>query len=108
MLKSHDKVTGLFWWWMDYNPYPEITTHMGEPWGINWWYAPLYDGNTGKPLAALSSLKDFLGGESGIHGIEADASINSDNVWTTLSGIRTSKPSHAGLYIHNGKKVVVR
>ena len=108
MLKSHDKVTGLFWWWMDYNPYPEITTHMGNPWGIDWWYAPLYDGNTGKPLAALSSLKDFLGGESGIHGIEADASINSDNVWTTLSGIRTSKPSHAGLYIHNGKKVVVR
>ena len=108
MLKSHDKVTGLFWWWMDYNPYPEKTTHMGNPWGIDWWYAPLYDGNTGKPLAALSSLKDFLGGESGIHGIEADASINSDNVWTTLSGIRTSKPSHAGLYIHNGKKVVVR
>ena len=108
MLKSHDKVTGLFWWWMDYNPYPEKTTHMGNPWGIDWWYAPLYDGNTGKPLAAMSSLKDFLGGESGIHGIEADASINSDNVWTTLSGIRTSKPSHVGLYIHNGKKVVVR
>ena len=104
MLKSHDKVTGLFWWWMDYNPYPYNTTHMD-----GWWYAPLYNGNTGKPLAALSSLKDFLGGESGIHGIEADASITpADNVWTTLSGIRTSKPTRKGLYIHNGKKIVVR
>ena len=74
-----------------------------------WWYAPLYNGNTGMPLAALSSLKDFLGGESGIHGIEADASIApANNVWTTLSGIRTAKPTRAGLYIHNGKKVVVR
>ena len=104
MLNTHDSVNGLFWWWMDYNPYPWDTTQMND-----WWYAPLYDGNTGMPLAALSSLKDFLGGESGIHGIEADASIApANNVWTTLSGIRTSKPTRAGLYIHNGKKVVVR
>ena len=104
MLNKHDSVNGLFWWWMDYNPYPWATTHMDD-----WWYAPLYDGNTGKPLAALSSLKDFLGEESGIHGIEADASEGPiNNVWTTLSGIRTSKPTRAGLYIHNGKKVVVR
>ena len=104
MLNKHDSVNGLFWWWMDYNPYPWDTTQMDD-----WWYAPLYDGKTGMPLAALSSLKDFLGEESGIHGIEADASIApADNVWTTLSGIRTSKPTHAGLYIHNGKKVVVR
>lgn len=104
MLNKHDSVNGLFWWWMDYNPYPWATTHMDD-----WWYAPLYDGNTGMPLAALSSLKYFLGGESGIHGIEADVSIApADNVWTTLSGIRTAKPTRAGLYIHNGKKVVVR
>ena len=104
MLNKHDSVNGLFWWWMEYNAYPWDDTHMD-----GWWYAPLYDGNTGMPLAALSSLKDFLGGESGIHGIEADASIApANNVWTTLSGIRTAKPTRAGLYIHNGKKVVVR
>ena len=104
MLNKHDSVNGLFWWWMEYNAYPWDDTRMD-----NWWYAPLYDGNTGMPLAALSSLKDFLGGESGIHGIEADASIApANNVWTTLSGIRTAKPTRAGLYIHNGKKVVVR
>ena len=99
-LKKHENVNGLFWWWMEYNPYKDKLQ--------GWYNAPLFDGRTGCATSALSSLKDFLGGESGIHGIEADASINSDNVWTTLSGIRTSKPSHAGLYIHNGKKVVVR
>ena len=104
MLKSHDKVTGLFWWWMEYNPYPWADTQMND-----WWYAPLYDGNTGKPLAAMSSLKNFLGEESGIHSIEADDSdVSYNNVWTTLDGIRTAKPTRPGLYIHNGKKVVVR
>lgn len=104
MLNKHDSVNGLFWWWMEYNPYPWADTKMDD-----WWYAPLYDGNTGKPLAAMSSLKDFLGEESGIPGIEADDSdVSYNNVWTTLNGIRTAKPTRPGLYIHNGKKVVVR
>ena len=102
MLNTHDKVTGLFWWWMDYNAYPWATTHMD-----GWWYAPLYDSNTGKPLAAMSSLKDFLEDETAIRGIEADNSNESD-VWTTLSGMRTSKPTRKGIYIHNGKKVVLK
>ena len=102
MLNTHDKVTGLFWWWMDYNAYPWATTHMD-----GWWYAPLYDSNTGKPLAAMSSLKDFLEGETAIRGIVADNSNESD-VWTTLSGMRTSKPTRKGIYIHNGKKVVLK
>ena len=102
MLNTHDKVTGLFWWWMDYNAYPWATTHMD-----GWWYAPLYDSNTGKPLAAMSSLKDFLEGETAIRGIEADNSNESD-VWTTISGMRTSKPTRKGIYIHNGKKVVLK
>ena len=104
MLNKHDSVNGLFWWWMEYNAYPWDDTHMD-----GWWYAPLYDGHTGKPLAAMSSLKDFLGEESGIHGIEADDSdVSYNNVWTTLNGIRISQPTRPGLYIHNGKKVVIR
>ena len=30
-----------------------------------------------------------------------------DGVWFTLSGQRTTKPSH-GVYIHNGKKTVIK
>ena len=104
MLNKHDSVNGLFWWWMEYNAYPWKDTQMN-----NWWYAPLYDGNTGKPLAAMSSLKDFLGEETGIHGIEADNAFGEgNNVWTTLNGILMSQPTRPGLYIHNGKKVVIR
>ena len=103
MLKSHDKVTGLFWWWMDYNAYPWDTTRMD-----GWWYAPLYDSNTGKPLAAMASLKDFLEGETAIRGIEADYFVSSDkDIWSTLSGVRINKPTTKGIYIHNGKKVVI-
>ena len=103
MLKSHDKVTGLFWWWMDYNAYPWDTTRMD-----GWWYAPLYDSNTGKPLAAMASLKDFLEGETAIRGIEADYFVSSDkDIWSTLSGVRINKPTAKGIYIHNGKKVVI-
>ena len=103
MLNKHDKVTGLFWWWMDYNAYPWDTTRMD-----GWWYAPLYDSNTGKPLAAMASLKDFLEGETAIRGIEADYFVSSDkDIWSTLSGVRINKPTAKGIYIHNGKKVVI-
>ena len=104
MLNKHDSVNGLFWWWMEYNAYPWDDTHMD-----GWWYAPLYDGHTGKPLAAMSSLKDFLGEDQGLTGIEADDAFGEgSNVWTTLNGIRISQPTRPGLYIHNGKKVVIR
>ena len=99
ILNKHENVNGLFWWWMEYNPYENKLS--------GWYNAPLFDGRTGCATSALSSLKDFLEGETAIRGIEADNSNESD-VWTTLSGMRTSKPTRKGIYIHNGKKVVLK
>ena len=31
-----------------------------------------------------------------------------DDAWYTITGIRINKPTQAGLYIHNGKKVIIR
>lgn len=31
-----------------------------------------------------------------------------NNAWYTLTGMRVSKPAQPGLYIHNGKKVIIR
>lgn len=31
-----------------------------------------------------------------------------DNAWYTLTGMRIGKPAQPGLYIHNGKKVIIR
>ncbi|MBR5744439.1 MAG: hypothetical protein IKX94_03835, partial [Muribaculaceae bacterium] len=41
--------------------------------------------------------------------IVKDDNAANDNVWYTISGIRlTEKPTAAGIYIHNGKKVLVK
>ena len=31
-----------------------------------------------------------------------------DDAWYTVTGVRVTKPAAAGLYIHKGRKVVVR
>ena len=37
-----------------------------------------------------------------------DVKKATNNAWYTISGIRIKKPTQAGLYIHNGKKVIIR
>lgn len=55
MLNKHANVNGLLWWWMEYNAYPWETTHME-----GWWYAPLFNSDTGKAMPALYVMKEFL------------------------------------------------
>ena len=38
----------------------------------------------------------------------ATISHAADNVWYDLSGRRVAKPTQRGIYIHGGKKVVIR
>lgn len=33
---------------------------------------------------------------------------NTDDKWFTLTGMRVSKPTQPGIYIHNGKKIIIR
>jgi hypothetical protein len=35
------------------------------------------------------------------------APANTDNAWYTLSGVMVEKPQN-GVYIHNGKKIIVK
>lgn len=102
MLNGHSRVTGLFWWWMEYNAYPWDTTRME-----GWWYAPLFNSNTGKAMPALYLMKDFLGDTDGITSPQA-CTVKPLDTWFNLKGQRIAKPGHSGLYINNGKKVVVR
>lgn len=102
LLKKHTKVTGLFWWWMEYNAYPWDTTRMD-----GWWYAPLINSNSGKPLAAMHELKNFLT-TNGIEQMERNCIPETDKQWFTLSGQSVGEPAQGGLYIHGDRKVVVR
>ena len=49
---------------------------------------------------------DTAAGESGISNIVAPAA--QDNKYYNLQGIEIAKPTTAGLYIHNGKKFIVK
>jgi hypothetical protein len=58
------------------------------------------------PTSDTDKINVSLGGATGIKGIAAD---NEDNgAWYTLDGAKVNeKPTAKGLYIHNGKKVIV-
>ena len=109
MLNKHNKVTGLFWWWMEYNAYPWATTHME-----NWWYAPLFNSNTGKAMPAFYEMKNFLGGQNGISApTVSDDALSSNknalsNKWFNLNGQRIGKPAKSGVYVNEGKKVLIK
>lgn len=51
-LSKHDKVTGLFWWWMEDNGNANVTP--------KYWNAGLYNHNSGAPYAAFYELKKFV------------------------------------------------
>ena len=105
-LNTHASVKGLFWWWPEDNGNKSVTK--------NWWNAALYNHNTGKPYAALYELKNFTGGGTGIT-LMSDVRCKMTDSWYTLDGrklspshLLTSSPLSKGLYIHNGKIIVVK
>ena len=66
----------------------------------------MFDTNTGKYINAARAAVDET---TGIAPITVDNQKNVDNAWYTLNGMKMSKlPSLAGVYIHQGKKVVIK
>lgn len=97
MLKKHENVNGLFWWWPEYNA--KGTNLSG------WYNAPLFDSNTGKATSALTELCKFGSSSTGINATMMNGKQEADNNYYTLSGQHASTPSH-GVYIHKGRKEV--
>lgn len=46
-----------------------------------------------------------VGGGQGVEGVEA---VSGDNNWYSIDGVRVESPAQPGLYIHNGKKYIVK
>lgn len=102
LCRRYGQVTAIVWWWMEYNAYG--TNLQG------WYNAPLFDSTTGRVSSAMAELAKF-GDTSGIEEIGADnASPENDApCWYDLQGRRyRERPASPGLYIHKGKKVIVR
>lgn len=119
-LNKHTKVKGLYWWWME-------ACENGLNWNTKrvsdgWYNASLFnddekvkgkDGITynypgGKVMPAITELKNFVGNDTGIKGIE-NRDTTGDSYWYTLDGRRLSgEPTKSGLYINKGRKVIVK
>lgn len=96
-LLAHPNVDGLFWWWLEYNAYG---TQLS-----GWYNAPLFDSRTGNATPALKTICSF--GSAGVEGIEAE-NIATDGNWFDIQGRKVVNPTQPGLYIHDGKKILVR
>lgn len=105
-LNAHSHVDGLYWWFPEANEY-------GLDWATNrvtdnWYNASLFDNQTGRALAALYELHNFVGSTS-IETVQRSSFNVQRDSWYTLDGRRLiGQPSQKGLYIHNGKKIIVR
>lgn len=97
LLLTHDSVTGLFWWWMEYNAYST---------GLSGWYnAPLFDSTTGCATSALKTLCSFASDKGGVNDILT--TDKESDFYYNLNGIKVPTPS-SGIFIHNGKKILIQ
>ena len=66
--------------------------------------------NNGKDGSTLTGETVYVSGQaSSIENTTLqEVKKTEDNAWYTLTGMRIGKPTQPGLYIHNGKKVIIR
>lgn len=103
MLSEHPLVNGLSWWWAEANAYG-CTGNLKE----GWYNAGLFDNSNGCALDALYEMKSFLGESTGI-GSPAINSANDDACYTISGSRLTGKPaSTKGIFISNGRKLMVK
>lgn len=100
-LLKFDNCTGLFWWWFEYNA--KNTNLSG------WYNAPLFDSRTGKVTKAFAEICSFGSGhiETGVSTIESGSS-ESRGIWHDLQGRPVADPTVPGIYVKDGKKVMVK
>ena len=81
-------------WKIEYIGYSTAKDESGE-----------YKLKDGKDLV-LHGLKIISASTVGVNGVNADK--YADGAWYTTGGVRVDKPTKKGLYIHNGRTVVVK
>lgn len=117
-LAKHPNVNGLYYWFPEeagngdnanWTTYEGVVINSWLNRGL-WWPAS----NGGHwPLSTSDGMahylfKDFLDPAlSGVYDVPADRVQNS-NLWHSVSGLRIAAPTQKGIYIRNGKKVIVK
>ena len=109
-LKAHNRVTGLYWWFME-------ACENGLDWNTKrvtdkWYNASLFNDTDnsiwgyGQVMPAMQELKAFAEGTSGVGSVTV---TRRDGRWYNLQGMRyDAQPQRRGLYIVDGKKGFVK
>jgi len=109
-LKAYNRVTGLYWWFME-------ACENGLDWNTKrvtdkWYNASLFNDTDnsiwgyGQVMPAMQELKAFAEGTSGVGSVTV---TRRDGHWYNLQGMRyDAQPQRRGLYIVDGKKVFVK
>ena len=103
-LNAHDSVDGLYWWFPEANEFGVPWQNAVTPSG--WYNASLFDNETGCAMKALYELKNFVG----TSGIGLTPTLpQGEGVWYTIDGQRLpAMPTQKGIYILNGKKIMIK
>jgi hypothetical protein len=73
---------------------------------LNSYYQEEIDEATLRVEAAIAEFEKVYG--SDVTAIKSVDALKADGTWYTINGQRISTPTEKGIYIHNGKKVVVK
>ena len=108
-LKEHSRVTGLYWWFLEACENGVNWQNAVTPSG--WYNASLFNDTDnsvwgyGQVMPAMQELKAFAEGTSAIGRVTL---THRDGHWYNLQGMRLdAKPQRRGLYIVDGRKVMV-
>lgn len=112
-LQTHPNVNGLFWWYPEYTLNNIVFKNGSEDWSKNftngYWNAALFHYKSGKAHAALYELKTFVGDDTGITTTNFTNNTKAGSTWYTINGVKLNKqPNQKGIYIHQGRKIVIK
>ena len=71
-------------------------------------YDDFYTGGSAKKVPGVIFDFDIVGGTTGINEVVNQSTKLNDGKYYTLSGQQVEKPTAGGIYIHNGRKFVVK
>lgn len=94
-LERHENVTGLFWWWMEYNAYG---THLS-----GWYNAPLFDSTTGRATSAFRTICSFAD-DAGLGDVIGGEEEDTDCRFYDILGRPIADPARPGLRISRAGK----
>lgn len=109
-LKQYNYVTGLYYW------FPEENGNGGPQWNANtividsWINRGLFNPTTHRAYPGLYRLSEYIGIDTATETIIGN-SVDNDGTYYTLLGIPMGNDSQslpAGMYIHNGKQILVQ